>query len=60
MDEWCGLCRFAFIAVLRDSAHPERLQRQFDSGDPIHPSDEGYSAMAAAIPLEGFATAARR
>ncbi len=49
-----------FDAALRDSAHPDRLQRRFDSGDHIHPSDEGYSAMAAAIPLEMFATAARR
>lgn len=49
-----------FDAALRDPVHPERLQRRFDSGDHIHPSDEGYSAMAAAIPLALFATAARR
>lgn len=45
-----------FDAALRESAHPDRLQRRFDSGDHIHPNDEGYSAMAAAVPL-GLATA---
>jgi lysophospholipase L1-like esterase len=46
-----------FDAALRERAHPERLQRRFDSGDHIHPNDDGYSAMAAAVPL-GLATAA--
>nr|WP_233196268.1 SGNH/GDSL hydrolase family protein [Trinickia soli] len=49
-----------FDAALRDPAHPDRLQRRFDSGDHIHPSDEGYEAMAAAVPLEAVVTAARR
>ncbi|MGN6651428.1 SGNH/GDSL hydrolase family protein [Trinickia sp.] len=45
-----------FDAALRERAHPERLQRRFDSGDHIHPNDDGYSAMADAIPL-GLITA---
>lgn len=49
-----------FDAALRDAAHPDRLQRRFDSGDHIHPSDDGYEAMAAAVPLASIATAARR
>jgi lysophospholipase L1-like esterase len=49
-----------FDAALRDPAHPDRLQRRFDSGDHIHPSDEGYAAMAAGVPLEAVMTAAHR
>lgn len=48
-----------FDAALRDGAHPVQLQRRFDSGDHIHPNDDGYAAMAAAVPLatiEGPAT----
>lgn len=40
-----------FDAALRESGHPDRLQRRFDSGDHIHPNDDGYAAMAAAVPL---------
>ena len=39
-----------FDAALRDPAHLDTLQRRFDSGDHIHPSDEGYAAMADAVP----------
>lgn len=41
-----------FDAVLRDTARPSVLQRRYDSGDGIHPSDAGYSAMADAVPVE--------
>ncbi|KWN12363.1 GDSL family lipase [Burkholderia territorii] len=41
-----------FDAVLRDPARPSVLQRRYDSGDGIHPSDAGYTAMADAVPLE--------
>ncbi|MGI4815016.1 MAG: SGNH/GDSL hydrolase family protein [Janthinobacterium lividum] len=44
-----------FDLALRDPARPTWLQRRFDSGDHIHPSDPGYAAMAAAIPLQRFA-----
>ncbi|OXH83610.1 GDSL family lipase, partial [Burkholderia multivorans] len=40
-----------FDAALRDPARPSVLQRRYDSGDGIHPSDAGYAAMAEAVPL---------
>jgi len=40
-----------FDAALRDPADPVRLRREYDSGDHIHPSNAGYSAMAEAVPL---------
>ena len=40
--------------VTRDPEHPERLKAAFDSGDHLHPSPEGYAAMAYAIPLSLF------
>jgi lysophospholipase L1-like esterase len=49
-----------FDAALRDPAQPDRLLRRFDSGDHIHPSDEGYEAMAAAAPLDAIVKAAHR
>jgi lysophospholipase L1-like esterase len=36
-----------FDAALRDPTDPEVLFPLFDSGDHLHPSDEGYAAMAA-------------
>ncbi len=41
-----------FDNALRDPAHPPRLLMRYDSGDRLHPSDAGYEAMAAAIPLD--------
>jgi lysophospholipase L1-like esterase len=38
-----------FDVLLRDPDHPERLRPSFDSGDHLHPNDEGYFAMAYAI-----------
>jgi lysophospholipase L1-like esterase len=49
-----------FDAALRDPAEPERLQRGFDSGDHIHPSDAGYAAMAEAIPLDAVVNSTRK
>ena len=49
-----------FDAALRDPSSPERLQRGYDSGDHIHPSDSGYVAMAAAVPLQEIIAAARK
>jgi lysophospholipase L1-like esterase len=42
--------------VTRDPAHPERLRAAFDSGDHLHPSPAGYSAMADAVSLALFAS----
>jgi len=49
-----------FDAALRDRAQPDRLQRAFDSGDHIHPSDAGYAAMADAVPIEAVVSATRK
>ncbi|KGS06584.1 SGNH/GDSL hydrolase family protein [Burkholderia sp. ABCPW 111] len=49
-----------FDVALRDPAKPSALQRRYNSGDDIHPSDAGYAAMADAVPLERLAAAARR
>jgi lysophospholipase L1-like esterase len=44
-----------FDRALRDPARPDSLQRRFDSGDHIHPSDAGYAAMADAVPVDAIA-----
>ena len=41
-----------FDAVMRDPRATERLLRQDDSGDGVHPDDAGFEAMAAAVPLD--------
>jgi lysophospholipase L1-like esterase len=38
-----------FARVLAASAHPEVLDRRYDSGDHLHPNGAGYRAMAAAV-----------
>ncbi|MAI91694.1 MAG: lipase [Hyphomonadaceae bacterium TMED5] len=43
-----------FDAVLRDPEHPTRLIPAFDSGDHLHPGDEGNRAMAEAIDLDAL------
>ena len=40
-----------FDAVLRDPAQPARMAARFDSGDRLHPGDEGNRAMADAVDL---------
>lgn len=37
--------------ALRNSIDPSSLQRQYDSGDHLHPSDVGNQAMAEAVDL---------
>lgn len=49
-----------FDAALRDPAQPDRLQRNFDSGDHIHPSDAGYAAMAEAVPMAAVVKSTRK
>lgn len=51
-----------FDALMRDPAHPNRLKNQFDSGDGLHPSPEGYRFMGTIVPLSLFtnSTASRR
>jgi lysophospholipase L1-like esterase len=43
-----------FDALMRDPAHPNRLKKEFDSGDGLHPSPEGYRFMGTIIPLSLF------
>ncbi len=40
-----------FEKALGDPDHPDRLNKAFDSGDHLHPSEEGYKAMSNAIPV---------
>ena len=41
-----------FDKALQDPQHPGRLLQSYDSGDHLHPSDAGYAAMAAAVPMK--------
>jgi len=47
-----------FDQVLRDPAQPSRLHPAYDSGDHVHPNDDGYRAMAEAVDLSLFRDAA--
>lgn len=38
-----------FDAAIRDPTMPTQIKAPYDSGDHLHPSDEGYKAMAATI-----------
>ena len=43
-----------FDALMREPAHPNRLKKEFDSGDGLHPSPAGYRFMGTIIPLSLF------
>ena len=43
-----------FDAIMRDPAHPERLRKDLDSGDGLHPSPAGYRLMGYSVPLSLF------
>jgi lysophospholipase L1-like esterase len=43
-----------FDEAMRDPEYPGRLQAQYDSGDHLHPNDEGYRAMADFVDLRIF------
>jgi lysophospholipase L1-like esterase len=45
-----------FDRVLRDPAAPTKLRANWDSGDHIHPNDDGNAAMADAVPLDMLLT----
>ena len=47
-----------FDKAVRDPQHPLELAPEYDSGDHLHPNDAGYQAMANAIDLSLFTTAA--
>jgi lysophospholipase L1-like esterase len=44
-----------FDQITRDPANPTRFNPAYDSGDHLHPGDEGYKAMGAGIDLKLFA-----
>ncbi len=41
-----------FEKALHDPEDPQSFRKAFDSGDHLHPSEAGYTAMAAAVPEE--------
>ena len=43
-----------FDAALRDPRDPEKLRKEYDSGDHLHPNEAGYKAMGDAIDLKIF------
>lgn len=43
-----------FDAALRDPAHPAKIAARYDSGDHLHPGDEGNRAMAEFVDLEAL------
>jgi len=44
-----------FDKITRDPQNPKALNPPYDSGDHLHPSDEGYKAMGEGIDLTLFA-----
>ncbi|MER6137152.1 SGNH/GDSL hydrolase family protein [Streptomyces sp. NPDC001815] len=47
-----------FDEALRDPYNPRRLRSEYDSGDHLHPSDEGYARMAEVFDLDDLKGAA--
>ena len=45
-----------FDAATRDPDHPAHILAKFDSGDHLHPQDDGYKAMADSIDLKMLTT----
>lgn len=43
-----------FEKAVRDPAHPDHMLAAYDSGDHLHPGDDGYKAMGEAIDLTLF------
>jgi lysophospholipase L1-like esterase len=43
-----------FDKAMQDPQQPDRLLKQYECGDHLHPNDAGYAAMAAAINLKLF------
>ncbi|MBE7219430.1 MAG: SGNH/GDSL hydrolase family protein [Caulobacteraceae bacterium] len=43
-----------FDAALRDPSQPSQFLARYDSGDHLHPNDDGYAAMADAVNLSLF------
>jgi lysophospholipase L1-like esterase len=43
-----------FDRIVADPAHPSAMAAAYDSGDHLHPNDEGYKAMGESIDLKLF------
>ncbi|HVU45131.1 MAG TPA: SGNH/GDSL hydrolase family protein [Terracidiphilus sp.] len=61
LNEWIRASRLFdgvidFDRITRDPDHPSQLLPRYDSGDSVHPNDEGYAAMANGIDLGLFTT----
>lgn len=41
-----------FDAALRDASRPSRLEGRYDSGDHLHPNDEGYRRMGEFVDID--------
>jgi len=48
-----------FDAAVRDPAQPDRMAKDKDKGDGLHPGTGGFRAMADAVPLAAFARSCR-
>ena len=49
-----------FDAALRDPTHPSHVAPGLQRGDQLHPNDDGYAALAAAVDLKIFGLTSRR
>lgn len=49
-----------FDAALRDPMHPSRVAPLLQRGDQLHPNDEGYATLAAAVDLRIFRRVSQR
>jgi hypothetical protein len=43
-----------FDEAVRDTAHPTSMRAEYDCGDHLHPSDNGYRHMGHVIDLKLF------
>lgn len=43
-----------FDAVLRDDSNNTQMAPEYNSGDCLHPNDDGFEAMANYFPMEAF------
>lgn len=43
-----------FEAMVQDPSHPDMFKAEFDSGDHLHPSDQGYMVMGNGIDTSLF------
>jgi len=62
-NQWirtCGLfdCVIDFDQAVRDPQNPRKMLQEADSGDSLHPGDNGYKRMGEAIDLKYFVKAA--